>query len=74
MTQRLPRHTSCTKNPTEDVMTFKEWTAVIQVGTGVAVGIWLYRDAEGAMPATIEAMYEPEVMGRTASTTVTIAP
>ncbi len=35
-------------------MTFKEWTAVIQVGTGVAVGIWLYRDADGLMPATIE--------------------
>ena len=34
-------------------MTFKEWTAVIQVGTGVAVGIWLYRDADGLMPATI---------------------
>jgi len=35
-------------------MTFKEWTAVIQVGTGVAVGIWLWRDADGVMPATIE--------------------
>ena len=35
-------------------MTFKEWTTVIQVGTGVAVGILLYRDADGVMPATIE--------------------
>jgi hypothetical protein len=35
-------------------MTFKEWTAVIQVGTGVVVGVWLWRDAEGVMPATIE--------------------
>ncbi|MCC6736003.1 MAG: hypothetical protein IT534_07720 [Bauldia sp.] len=34
-------------------MTFKEWTAVVQVGSGVAVAWWLWRDADGVLPATV---------------------
>jgi protein-S-isoprenylcysteine O-methyltransferase Ste14 len=35
-------------------MTYKEWTAVVQVGSGVAVAVWLWRDVDGVLPATVE--------------------
>lgn len=35
-------------------MSFKQWTAVVQIVTAIVVGVWLYNDAGGVLPASIE--------------------